>query len=173
MADNIAIGKIVKPHGYKGDLTLRVNENYEGILQELDFIFVELDGDHVPYPFDILADKNKGHYKVHLLGVDDEKTARSISGKAIFAPEDLVNKIVPEHDEESSFDGFLVVDTKAGDLGTVVQFSDFGGNQILELQGEGEDEILIPIHPDFIVEIDPEKEIIYTDLPAGIVDLNE
>jgi 16S rRNA processing protein RimM len=66
--------------------------------------------------------------------------------------------------------GYRVVDRTKGLLGTVSGLEEYPMQTLFRIRRE-EKEILIPVHEDLILSIDPEKKEIVMELPEGIEEL--
>ena len=68
--------------------------------------------------------------------------------------------------------GFQVVDTEGKECGIVVEAHRREFNPMLELDFSGR-RILVPWHPDIVVDIDEESETVVISPPQGLMDLNQ
>ena len=106
-----------------------------------DFVFVQRDGLFVPFRSSEIA---------------------SLMGEEVFVPKCDMEK---EEDEMAwvDFEGWTVVD---GDLtiGKIVRVDDSTMNIFAEL----EDGRMLPLHEDFIVEIDEEARVLHVNLPFSL-----
>lgn len=106
-----------------------------------DFVFVQRDGLFVPFRSSEIA---------------------SLMGEEIFVPK---RDVEIEKDEMAwvDFEGWTVVD---GDLtiGKIVRVDDSTMNIFAEL----EDGRMLPLHEDFIVEIDEEARVLHVNLPFSL-----
>ena len=66
-----------------------------------------------------------------------------------------------------------MIDSEHGPLGMLDHIDDSTINALMVVETPDGNEIYIPYNEDFIDSIDDEKKIIYTSLPAGLVDLND
>ena len=77
-----------------------------------------------------------------------------------------VTFLLDEDDDEDSLIGLKVRDARTRKIiGTVVDFSDYGGNTLITVETDGGD-VLIPIHEDLIVSI--HKDVMTLDIPEGL-----
>lgn len=176
MADQkeyISIGKIIKPHGYKGDVTLRIDSEFIDILNASDHLFLELNSMNVPFFVDSFSSKNNGHFRVKFEDVNSEEESKRLSAKEIFHKIELINELNPNHDIMSEFDGFKVFDEEHGLIGQVEQLADYNGSSMFEIVDAFGQEIMIPFHEDFVISIDPKKKEIKLNLPEGLINLND
>ena len=77
-----------------------------------------------------------------------------------------------EQDEITSwkfFVGFKVYDVHHGDLGEVVDVDDATMNVLFVIEKEGE-ELLLPAHEEFILDIDKAQKVLTVDIPEGLLD---
>ena len=73
---------------------------------------------------------------------------------------------------EGELIGYEVRDRKAGRIGKVAGIDDNTENVLLVVENEVGEDVFIPFVDDFIEEIDEGENVIYTDLPEGLVNLN-
>ena len=169
----VYVGKVVKPHGYKGDVTIRVEETFYGLPESVEFLYMNMGGDLIPYFIEDFADKNNGHYKINFEEIANEDEAKLIKGKELFIDRETAEEFNPDYDLENQLKGFKVFDAVYDFIGVSSNFGDFNGSQILEVLNDKNEEILIPLHEDFIVKIDTDKKEIHLNLPEGLVELND
>ena len=104
-------------------------------------------------------------------GVDSEEDARSLTGKQVFLPIELM----PSDEEDVTLNdlvGYLVCDVEHGMLGEVTHVDDSTLNVLLVVNGEL-GEILIPAIDDFVIGVDPETKTIAVELPEALLDLSK
>jgi 16S rRNA processing protein RimM len=68
--------------------------------------------------------------------------------------------------------GFTAIDTQKGPIGTIENVNDQSSQVLLEVTSHGQD-ILIPLHDDFIVRLDRDAKEFLLELPEGILSLND
>ena len=66
--------------------------------------------------------------------------------------------------------GFSVVDKTRGEIGDIRQILDFPSQAVMQVFFK-EKEILIPINPQVILEVNRKKKEIQIDAPEGLIDL--
>lgn len=172
--DYFYFGKIIKPHGYRGDLTVRFDvSNYQEYVESLlgDAFFIdEGDAGLLPYFIDNIEPKNKGHFKLKFEDVDDENTAKSLRGKEFFYS--LEKEIIDEESEElNSWVGYSLFDQDNVNYGVVNDVIDYSGNILLQITTKQED-VLVPFNDALIVEIDETNKTIVMDIPEGLFEMN-
>ena len=126
-----------------------------------DFLFVQLDQLYVP--FRVLDWRGKGADTLifSLRGVETEPEAARLSGAEVFMRREDMSDDQAHSVAWRDLIGYTVIDREAGRLGTVSEVNEQTINTLLTL----DDGRLMPIHEDFILDIDTEKKELQVDLP--------
>lgn len=163
------VGRIVKTHGIKGEVTLRIdNEDFDEV-EELNYLLLDVNEKLIPFFIE-----NIGYHsnKAFIL-FQDVKTIEAASqlvGIAAYLPLDLL----PEREGNDFYShevvDFVVVDEDKGELGKVCEIIEYPTQSLIQIIKD-EKEILIPIHDDIIKEVDREGKKILVKAPAGLIDM--
>ena len=86
------LGIISKKHGYKGDVNIKLDVNAPEKFKELDYLFIDLNGNLVPFFISSLRFKNNNIALVKFEDVNDEDSANSLIGKSTYLPLDLLEE---------------------------------------------------------------------------------
>jgi 16S rRNA processing protein RimM len=167
----LPIGFFQKPHGVFGTLLLNFEEGLEEAIEESKMFLVETDGILVPWftPEDGVRITSTRTALVDLEWVDDENSARKLSGKQVWMEKNLLSDDnLP--DQNSFWIGFRVNDIHKGFLGLVTEVNDYAGNLVLTLS-RGDSTLLIPFHPDLVSHLDEQSGEITFELPDGLTDV--
>ena len=159
-------GTINKTHGVNGELNCNINAD---TIDMAEYIVLDMDGIFVPFFVSNIRIKSSNSVLITLEDVEDETEARKLIGKDIYLPIELMSD-----DDMLSYEyfvGFTVVNTdeKLGDISFV---DDQTVNILFGIKTE-DGEILLPAVEDFIVEVDNENKILYTNYPVELVELNK
>ncbi len=159
-------GTINKTHGVNGELNCNINAD---TIDMAEYIVLDMDGIFVPFFVSNIRIKSSNSVLITLEDVEDETEARNLIGKDIYLPIELMSD-----DDMLSYEyfvGFTVVNTdeKLGDISFV---DDQTVNILFGIKTE-DGEILLPAVEDFIVEVDNENKILYTNYPVELVELNK
>ncbi len=163
------IGFFRKTHGVHGEVVLEFEEHFEYSVEEAERFFVELDGLLVPFFIaeDGLRFKSSKSAIVKLDWVDTEKYAKRLIGASVYL---FLDEIVDEPMEsEALLKGFVLFDAEKGEVGEIEQVDDYSGNVVLTVK-HGDEELLVPFHPEFVVEIDEEQKRLILNLPEGLIE---
>lgn len=168
---HILLGRITKVHGYEGAVTVKLEKTFtEEDIPVLESVFLEIDGK--PVPFFISESEYQGADILRLTfeGYDSPGKISEFTGCRVFL---TTGRNVPDkvssHNQLSGYKIHLPDDTLLGTIKEVI----YGPEQSLINVGsrDGKD-ILIPLHEDFIIDVDKKRKIIKMDLPEGLIEIN-
>ena len=164
------LGKIIKLHGYKGELSVWLDIAAPDLIDALDFVFIEQNGSTIPFEVIKSSHKKDKSYRLKIKNINTEKEASSLVGKGIKIPLDKAEEFQSTTSLFSQLTGFSVVDMNAGALGEVFQISDSSSNPLMLIQ-KNYKEILIPFNEDIVLRVDQAKKEIHVQCPDGLLDL--
>ncbi len=163
------VGRIVKTHGLKGEVTLRIDNEQFDEIEELDYFLLDINDKLIPFFIEnIIFHSNKS-----FILFQDLKTLEAASqlvGTAAYLPLELL----PEKDGNDFYShevvGFIVVDEEKGELGKVQEIIEYPTQSLIQIIKDDK-EILIPIHDDIIKSLDREGCKIFIKAPNGLIDM--
>lgn len=167
--DCFYFGKVIKTHGIKGEISIRVDADDPEAYRRLEYILMEVNNKLVPFfieSFKILGDKAY----VALDGIDSHEQALTFSGKEIFLPLDLLPELNENQFYYHEVPGYLIIDEVAGLIGELTQVLEYPNQALFQLF-KGDKEILIPIQDEIIKKVDKPNKTIYIRAPEGLIDL--
>ncbi len=168
--DCFYLGKIVKKHGFKGDVKLRLDVDYPEEYSELESVLVEIGGALVPFFFEHYELEDKGFVRAHMEGVDDEPSVERIVGCELFLPLTLLPDLTGNEFYYHEIIDWEVIDKVHGTIGTVEEVRENNAHDLLVVV-DGPKEFLIPVTDEIIVEVDREKSILQIAAPEGLIEL--
>jgi len=152
----LQIAKILKSNGTDGGLLIGMRDIEADDINLKEPVFIEFDGLPVPFFIQDISPKGTSKAIIHLNDITNLEDAEEIVGRAVYVDSE------EENDEEDDFMGWTVFDKKKK-VGVVDGFEDIPGNPCLAIG-----DILIPLHEDFVVSIDDDKQELYLNLPEGL-----
>lgn len=156
----ISIGKITRTHGKRGEIQCLTSNEY---WENADATFLILSIDNILVPFRVLDWRGKGSDSLifQIDRITDEQMAQPLIGcQAYMLASDLSeeDELMPTW---QSLTGYSVLDTDQGELGTIIHVDETTINTLVTLDNDQ----LIPLHEDFIINIEPEKKRLTICLP--------
>jgi 16S rRNA processing protein RimM len=156
----ISIGKITRTHGKRGEVQCQTTNEY---WENADPTFLIININNILVPFRVLDWRGKGSDSLifQLDHITDEQAAQPLMGCQAY----MLASYLSEEDELlptwQSLTGYSVLDTDQGNLGTIIHVDESTINTLITLDNDQ----LIPLHEDFIINIEPEKKLITICLP--------
>ena len=172
--DNLQqIAQVLKSNGTDGELVLGFREIAPEDINLNEPVFIVFDG--LPVPFYIESFTKRGNTKalVRLTGIGSMEDVEEITGKAVYIEEDQLPEMSLEDDGYAALVGWMLL-TPAEDeealieVGEITDFLDIPKNPCIEVETEN-GAVMIPLHEDFILSVDPEYQEIIMQIPAGLL----
>ncbi len=170
------IAQVLKSNGIDGELVMSFREIAPEDINLKEPVFIVFDG--LPVPFFIESLVKRGHSKalVHLTGIRSQEDVDEIAGKAVYIEDDNAPELTLEEDGFAALVGWLVL-TPEGDLSTslevteigeITDFIDIPNNPCIEVETEN-GAVMLPLHQDLILSVNPENQEIIMLIPAGLI----
>jgi 16S rRNA processing protein RimM len=163
------IGRIVRPHGLKGEVTLTLDPHAPEDPGSLAVVYLDQNGHAVPYFVDAVSLKGSKAY-VKFQDIDDHQAAAMISNHSVYLPKAQRPSPKPGAFYKDEVVGYKVVEDRAGELGSISDVVQ-SGQQMLVVVNRGAKEVLIPVNGPFIRKIDRKRNVMLVKLPEGFLDL--
>lgn len=166
------IGKIGKPHGVKGEVSLMFEDDVFDRV-DADYLVLLIDGILVPFFFEEYRSKSDETALVKFCDIDTKEQAQELTGCDVY----FSRKLSEDGREDMSLneaENFKLLDANNDNslIGTVKSVDYSTVNTLFNVETPDGKEIMIPASEDFIVDIDTEKHFIVVDLPEGLLDLD-
>ena len=158
----LQIAKILKSDGTDGGLLISARDIALEDIDPKEPVYIEFDGLPVPFFIEDIRPKGTSKAVVHVTDVRSLEDAEELVGKEVFAG------YFEEEQEEESFEGWTLLD-KGVVVGTVDSLEPIPGNPCLSVLRPDGQEVMIPLHEDFILSADRRSRKLDLDLPAGLL----
>jgi 16S rRNA processing protein RimM len=162
----IPLGRIVKSHGLKGEVSVAPLTGPPFFMPEgLQVWLVPPPGSSASTTVESVRPGPKGPL-VKLAGIDDIDAAKRLANCEILARE----QDVPHEIDDDYFDvtGYAVVTDEGLSLGDIVETIVTGANDVWVVEGHL-GEILLPVIDDVVLDIDDDAAVITVHLLPGLV----
>lgn len=165
-------GHSYKVYGLKGELSVDIHLQYLKHILKSNVVFFVIQGNAVP--FFIESIRGSDDLFIKFKEVDSPEAARELSNQIVYIDDkDLVVEEIIEEEDISELDSLLhfqMEDVVSGFKGTIKGIEEFP-SQLMALVEKDSKEYMIPIHEDWIVDLDRDKKLIRLKLPEGLLDL--
>ena len=157
------LGEFIKLFSFKGEIIL-YSENTISLIENLDTIFIDIDGAFVPFQIKKSKSHKKNIFRVMLEGISSESEAKDFLKKSVY-----INELENQDNINNIVDNFNVYNNNEY-LGIVISTINKTGQIIIEVKMK-EKIVLIPFVDEFIVEINYDLNKIDMILPDGLLDI--
>ncbi len=169
--EHFIFGKVIKTIGYKGEFLLAFDVDSEEKYTDLkEILFESADGTLESFEVASLA-MNKNHTAVILLKeLSDLSGASAFVGKHAFLPLAHLPPLAGNAFYHHEVIGFSVYDSVRGHIGVVTGVTILPHQKLLEFEHNGK-EVLLPVLPEFYLDIDRQARILLVNIPEGLLDV--
>lgn len=162
------IGRIGKPHGLRGEVSFLFDDDVFDTT-DAEYLILETEGILVPFFMEEYRFHGNGSALVKFCDIDTVEQARELTGCDVFFPRNLST----EREELSwaQIIGFSLKDNNTGVVvGTIKDVDDTTMNILFEVETPDGQEVLVPANGDLVTDIDESQQIIYYDMPEGLLE---
>lgn len=165
----VAIGKIVKTRGLRGEVVADILTDFPERFELLKTVFlVKPNGETLETELEKFWFQ-KDRVILKFKGFDQIETAETLRNSEVAIPESEAVELEADEFYDWELQDCQVETVEGEKLGRVKELMRTGGTEILVVQGETKD-YLIPFAETICVEVDIENKLIKVDAPEGLLD---
>jgi 16S rRNA processing protein RimM len=164
----LAIGRIVRAHGVRGEISVTVLTDFPERFETLEWVYVGDEFEAQPFRLE----KYRWHKKNILLTLADitnRTQAEQLQGQFVQVP---VGEAVPLADGDYylyQLIGLQVITSTGELLGTIDNVIETGANDVYVVKNNTQNELLIPAIADVIKSVDLDKGQVIIELIDGLI----
>ncbi|MDH3651799.1 MAG: hypothetical protein OEQ53_19095, partial [Saprospiraceae bacterium] len=148
-------------------------EAFADDLESISFLFIPIDGIHVPFHIDNYQVGNKP--MIHFEGIDTPDKAKLIAGKELYAEQQYLTTSTEIPTDQTSYQflqGFMINDFTSGEVGQIIDIQMFPQQEmsLVELIPSKKN-CMVPLTPEFLNKWDAKRKIAWLSLPDGMLAL--
>ena len=166
----LVVGEILRPHGIRGELRMRVLTDNPHHLPRLESVYLgDSSNDAKLQEFALNRVRfNKEYALLSLEGCRNRNDAERLRGLSVLISSDQAAPLGKGQYYLFQLIGLRVIADQAA-LGRVKDVLQTGANDVYIVDSEEFGEVLIPAHAETILRIDFDAEIIHMALPEGLL----
>lgn len=165
--DVFRIGRIGKPHGVKGEVSMQFQDDVFD-RTECPYLILSTDGILVPFFMEEYRFGSGETALVKFSGIDTQERAAQLTGCNVYFPRSMAGSADGRQVSWAEIEGYTLTDAATGQpIGTIAGVDDTTINILFELS----DGRLIPASQEFIEHVSTEARQIAVRLPEGLLDL--
>ena len=170
------IAQVLKSNGTDGELVMGFREIAPEDINLNEPVFIIFDGLPVPFYIESFAKRGNTKALVRLTDICSMEDVEEIAGKPVYIEADNLPEMSLEEDGYAALVGWMVLtpenaddmDSDIYEVGEITDFIDIPNNPCIEVETEN-GAIMIPLHEDLILSLDPEYQEIIMQIPAGLL----
>ena len=170
------IAQVLKSNGTDGELVMGFREIAPEDINLNEPVFIIFDGLPVPFYIESFAKRGNTKALVRLTDICSMEDVEEIAGKPVYIEADNLPEMSLEEDGYAALVGWMVLtpenaddmDSDLYEVGEITDFIDIPNNPCIEVETEN-GAIMIPLHEDLILSLDPEYQEIIMQIPAGLI----
>lgn len=163
MGELIKIGKIVSPHGIKGQIKV-YNYSRRDRFEDISEITIDKETFNIE---SITSVKNMVILKIQ--GIDDRNSAEALRGKDVFMDEKYLDELKEDEYLIRDLIGLDVFRDESSSIGKVIDVLQYGPSDTYEIKLNNGKMAYIPAVKEFIKDVDLEKGITIETI-QGLID---
>ena len=170
--DYFLLGKILRPHGVKGDVVIYLDSDSLSRYKKMKLIYVEQEGTLKEFDISkVISIKEHEHTAViHLVGIEDINTAEHYLKLDLYLPMESLPKLRGKKFYFHEIIGFTIIDEKEGEVGIISNVYELPQHPVGEFI-RNEKAVLFPLSEIFIQNIDRIEKKIFVTIPEGLIDV--
>ena len=162
----LPIAKILKSNGIDGDVLIGLLDIEASEINTEEPVFIVFDGLPVPFFIESMSQRGSSKALVKITGVHNLEDAEEVVGQPVFID------YFEDSDSEgyAALVGFTIFNEDGSKAGEITGIEDIPGNPCVYVRKDGtEEEVLVPLHEDFIVSIDEKTGTLVMRIPDGLL----
>lgn len=170
MENHYLLGFVVRPHGIKGALKLKVETDFPEKYTKLKQLTLKLHSKTQQFDVQKLSYSPPDEMIVTLKQITDRNTAELWRSAEVWINMDFLPKLSGKQFYFHEVIGFEVKDPHLGIIGEIVQFYETAAHPIIAVNHNGI-EVLIPAVDEFITEINRNERYMIVSLPENWLEI--
>ena len=169
MNDLVAIARVARPHGIRGEVIADILTDFPERFEGLESVTAKLaDSSRAGLKIERFR-FHQGRVMFKFAGIDTVEAAEQLRNADICVAEAEAVELEADEYFDWELAGCRVTTLAGEDLGTVAEVMRTGGTEILVIRG-GEKEVLVPFAEAICTEVDIENKRIVVDPPEGLLE---
>ena len=192
----LQIAQVLKSNGTDGELVMSFRNIAPEDINLEEPVFIVFDGLPVPFYIETFTQRGNSKALVRITGVHNQEDVEEIAGKAVYIEEGEEAELSLEEDGYAALVGWMLLtpsttlsdspatqsnspvtlsdsegspqDIELMEVGEITDFIDIPNNPCIEVETEN-GAVMIPLHEDLILSVDPEYQEIIMQIPEGLL----
>ena len=166
----VCIAEITSPHGVRGQVKLRL------FAEDPDLLFVDggLFDETASHFFEFVSvQPHKNGFLATVKDMSTREAAQAVRQTKLYIRRDQLPQVEENEFYHVDLIGLHVQDQNKQVLGRIKAIQNFGASDILEIQRQGQKDLLLPFHGETVVDVQLDKGYVVVHVPDGLMELYE
>lgn len=164
------LGKVVKTHGKDGEMSGFIEADDPLVYSSLHSAFIKTKQGLLPFLFEEFSVDSNGYFFLRMKDTDTIEKAKRFVKKELYLPLEFLPRLSGNNFYFHEVIDFRVIDQQHGFIGKITGVIENTHLPLLQIMHE-RGEILVPVHDDFIIEVDREEKTITVRTPEGLINV--
>ena len=164
------IGFIKKPFGYKGEMIFIFKYEEVEQLNDLNFIFFDIDNELVPFYIEKIDFRDEKTAIAKIEDINNSDDSKKFTGCFLYLPERDMKLTFPDKRSLENLIGYRAIDLVLGNIGKIEGIMSLSEQELITIDYNGK-EVLIPVVDEIIIKIDHHNREVHLQTPEGLIDL--
>jgi 16S rRNA processing protein RimM len=173
MADHVAIGEVIRPHGIRGEVKIYSFSGASENFRNYKRIVLHDPAGTRSGSYEIVKSRMQGKLAIlQLAGISSREDAEALQGSTVWLSKEDFPQLGPDEFYWHQLEGLAVLTETGRELGRVARLFGTRAHDVIVVTGTGR-EFLIPVKTEIIKEIDPGSGKLVVSPPPGLLEANE
>lgn len=169
--DCFYLGTIVSKFSYKGEVSVKLDTDKPQDYIQLESVFVLQDKCLTPFFIQNAQLQKSNLLRVKFEDINSEEEANLLINKELYLPLSFLPVLDGNKFYFHEIIGFTAKEVSGNIIGVVEFVNDQTSQALFQIVDENKCTILVPVHDDFIVEVNRDLSTITLNLPEGLLDI--
>ena len=151
-------------------MLLKIDTDQPSYYKKIKSLFIYKENKLTLHKIEVARFHKDSLLRLKFEGINSEKEANSIINCDIYLPINNLPILTGNKFYYHDVINYLIIDEDFGEIGKIISIKE-NISQDLFVIDHNKNEVLIPIHDEFIVEVDKKKNQIIVKTPEGLIDL--
>ena len=169
--DCYVLGKVIQPHGVKGEVKLWLDVDEPDYYEDLDSVLLEIKGQLVPFFVEEITIRDKKKTIARFEGMQTWEDTQAVIGCEMYLPLSRLPELSDDQYYYHEIIGYDIIGKSTNEnYGTVESVIESAGQDLIAFLVDGK-EVLLPINDDIITGIDKAEKQLFVELPDGLIEI--